>query len=307
MRSGVLLLLLALTVVPLFAEAPNRWLEQDVLVEPAGSLADGTALYEIVVEVAVATTCDGLTNLGTIVELAVNGVPASSKAFNLLSTGGDAMRACAEVRPAPGDDDACRNASPCTSFFPSGHGDEFVAACEIDEAFGRPAACRCTSRRAVRFRQVPLVPGDRLTVRAGPSPVATAPESFNADDVLSFSFDGPGPPSCVADGRTVCLQDGRFRVQVRFVDPDGDRGPGWGQATSRQAGYFWFFNESNMEVAFKVLDGRPINGAWWFFAGGLSTVAYDIFVTDTATGETRIWSHEAGAPSSVADTAVFPE
>ena len=35
----------------------------------------------------------------------------------------------------------------------------------------------------------------------------------------------------------------------------------------------------------KVLDGRPINGHFWIFWGGLSDVGYTIHVTDTTSGE----------------------
>ena len=37
----------------------------------------------------------------------------------------------------------------------------------------------------------------------------------------------------------------------------------------------------------KVLDGRPLNGHFWLFLSGLSTVEYTVRVTDTQTGEVR--------------------
>ena len=40
---------------------------------------------------------------------------------------------------------------------------------------------------------------------------------------------------------------------------------GWDRALSEpmKRGYFWFFDPANVELAVKVLDGRPINGKFW--------------------------------------------
>jgi hypothetical protein len=32
-------------------------------------------------------------------------------------------------------------------------------------------------------------------------------------------------------------------------------------------GYFWFFEDTNVELVVKVLDGRAINGHTWVFYG----------------------------------------
>ena len=63
-------------------------------------------------------------------------------------------------------------------------------------------------------------------------------------------------------------------------------------------GYFWFFDDANVELVVKVLDGRSVNGHFWVFFGALSDVGYSITVTDTATGET--------APSIKTCTARWP-
>src|SRR5262249_28263599 len=71
-------------------------------------------------------------------------------------------------------------------------------------------------------------------------------------------------------------------------------------------GAFWFFNDANLELVVKVLDGRAVNGKFWFFYGALSDVAYDITVTDTVTGEERVYHNPALTLASRADTAAFP-
>ena len=70
-------------------------------------------------------------------------------------------------------------------------------------------------------------------------------------------------------------------------------------------GYFWFFNSQALDLAVKVLDGRGINGRFWFFYGGLSDVEYSITVTDTETGESRTYHNPAGEICGQADTDAF--
>jgi hypothetical protein len=41
---------------------------------------------------------------------------------------------------------------------------------------------------------------------------------------------------------------------------------------SAKSGYIWFFDPENVELVVKALDGRPINGKFWFFHGALSNV-----------------------------------
>ena len=52
-------------------------------------------------------------------------------------------------------------------------------------------------------------------------------------------------------------------------------------------GYFWFFDDSNVELVVKVLDGTAINGHYWVFYGSLSNVQFEVIVTDTQTGRRR--------------------
>ena len=49
-------------------------------------------------------------------------------------------------------------------------------------------------------------------------------------------------------------------------------------------GYFWFFNQENVELLVKVLDGCMITDHWWVFAGGLTDVEVTLRVTDTQSG-----------------------
>lgn len=70
-------------------------------------------------------------------------------------------------------------------------------------------------------------------------------------------------------------------------------------------GYFWFFNPANVEVVLKVLDGRALNDRFWVFYGALSSVEYELTVTDTQTGAVREYRNPSGRLASSADTGEF--
>ena len=94
---------------------------------------------------------------------------------------------------------------------------------------------------------------------------------------------------------------GRWSVPTRRL---ADRS-GSGVPITSDTGYFWFFNEANVELVVKVLDGRSVNGHFWVFYGGMSSVEYSGIVTDTQTGTQRSYVNERGTPASVADTSAF--
>jgi hypothetical protein len=111
---------------------------------------------------------------------------------------------------------------------------------------------------------------------------------------------------CAAGGPTLCLFSGRFEIEVAWQDFAG--GAGQGRAfplSSPEAGAFWFFQESNLELLVKVLDGRPLNGHFWLFYGALSNVGYTLRVLDTETGAIRTYTNPPGRLASFADTAAF--
>ncbi len=122
---------------------------------------------------------------------------------------------------------------------------------------------------------------------------------------------------CENPGLGLCLAQGRFRVEVSWHDGEqnGDQNGeqnGQGDHPARavplrdDTGAFWFFSPSNTELLVKILDGRGINGHFWVFYGSLSDVSYDIRVTDTQTGDVRVYTNPAGTLASHADTEAFP-
>ncbi len=111
---------------------------------------------------------------------------------------------------------------------------------------------------------------------------------------------------CAAGGSTQCLRGERFAVNVAWTDFEGGQGLGRPVPLTDDTGAFWFFDVDNLELMVKVLDGRPVNGAYWVFYGALSDVEFDLGVTDTITGSTRVYRNEAGRFASRGDTLAFP-
>lgn len=110
--------------------------------------------------------------------------------------------------------------------------------------------------------------------------------------------------SCVSENQAFCVQNGRFRVEAAWTTITGS-GFGQAQALTTETGIFWFFNSNNVELVVKVLDGRAINGHWWVFFGALSDVDYTIKVTDTVTGDVKVFHNPQGTLASVADIQAF--
>jgi Metallo-peptidase family M12/Fibronectin type III domain len=130
------------------------------------------------------------------------------------------------------------------------------------------------------------------------------PEGSAADlPAAALRLDAAGPPAslprgaaggegtCTPGPETLCLADGRFQVEVEWENPhsEGDHGVGhvFAGLESDPSGHFWFFTPDNLELSVKILDGRPVNGHFWVFWGGLSDVGYTIHVTDTESGESH--------------------
>jgi hypothetical protein len=107
--------------------------------------------------------------------------------------------------------------------------------------------------------------------------------------------------------RKLVLQSGRFSAEVSWHDlGSGRAGFGREVGDSDQTGFFWFFDPANLELVVKALDGRPVNGHYWFFYGALSDVEYWITVTDLHTGAVARYYNPQGNICGGADTSAFP-
>ncbi len=123
---------------------------------------------------------------------------------------------------------------------------------------------------------------------------------------LTLALASPATAADCTTDTTLCLEDGRFRVEASWKKSDGSSGMGHPVNLGSDSGYFWFRDPDNVELAVKALDGCSVNGHGWFFAGGLTNLEVAISVTDTATGETRRYTNSLGvAFHPITDTSAF--
>ncbi len=124
---------------------------------------------------------------------------------------------------------------------------------------------------------------------------------------LTEGIDGPtdAPSVCVENATSLCLATERFRVNVDFSTVDQTDAQAQAIALTEDTGYFWFFNEANVEIVIKVLNGCGINQRFWVFSGGLTDVDVEIKVVDTETGASRIYQSSDRAFLPVQDVEAF--
>jgi len=74
--------------------------------------------------------------------------------------------------------------------------------------------------------------------------------------------------------------DDLFDIEVSYRLP-GEAGfaAAPGTPLTADAGYFYFFDPSNVEVTAKIVDGRAVNKHWWVFLANMTTVELKIEVT----------------------------
>lgn len=132
-------------------------------------------------------------------------------------------------------------------------------------------------------------------------------------DIDAFWKQGGGPigpgfevasAPAVAES-SLSLLGGRFTVEVSWKTPDGATGSGVAVPATDQSGYFWFFDQANLELVVKMLDGVGVNGHYWLFHGALSNVEYEIAVTDQLTSERKVWRNPQGTICGGADIEAF--
>lgn len=137
--------------------------------------------------------------------------------------------------------------------------------------------------------------------------LADGPCRIDPDFVLP-DVDGRLRPrnTCVANDETFCLGDGRFQVRVTWTDFEGENGVGKVlDQYGAESGAFYFFQDDRAELMVKVVDGRQFNGHFWFFAGSLTNVAFELTVTDMLTSVVKTYSNPSETFASFGDTEAF--
>lgn len=119
---------------------------------------------------------------------------------------------------------------------------------------------------------------------------------------------------CVGSSTVLCLLEGRFSATLRW----SDGGPGGlrsalvaaprttGAASSAGLFYFYDVDPSNWELLVKMVNGCPTNGAFWVLVSGSTGFEWQLAITDTVTGATRVYAHPLdGQASGITDFDAF--
>lgn len=118
-------------------------------------------------------------------------------------------------------------------------------------------------------------------------------------------LDDQADRDCLGD-QVLCLNRDRFQVEVDWRDFDDKRGSAIAFPRTDQSGTFFFFDPDNTEMLLKVLDGCRSNGHYWVFYAATTNVEYSISVTDTLSGQSRLYDNPLGRPApAVIDTQAF--
>jgi hypothetical protein len=163
-----------------------------------------------------------------------------------------------------------------------------------------------------------LIDGLRITVgvtegtnvpEGGILATATVTDGRTADSYAvlgqrqsSIAISG-GP--CTPDPQSLCLSNGRFKVQAAWQSSTSS-GNGTAIPGSSDTGQFWFFSASNVEMVVKVLNGCGINNRFWVFAGGLTNVEVTMTVTDMSNSTVKTYMNNLNTPfAPIQDTNAF--
>ncbi len=161
-----------------------------------------------------------------------------------------------------------------------------------------------------RLIHVPLMADDEIErselfdlVLSDVSGGADLPER-RAVGVIQDMTAGPG---CRDHDGALCLSGGRFRVEVEWQSHNGERGTGALERLSDETGIATFFSPENVELIFKLLDGRTINDHHWVYYGALSDVEYWLTVTDTLHDRVVVYRNPPGEICGRGDSRAFAD
>ncbi|MFL6201759.1 MAG: hypothetical protein ACJ76J_21510 [Thermoanaerobaculia bacterium] len=110
----------------------------------------------------------------------------------------------------------------------------------------------------------------------------SVPQDFPSTRALGVRAELPiaNPNACIPDADTLCLNNGRFKVEAVYQTAQGT-GTSQVVKLTDETGYLWFFSATNVESVVKVLNACAVNNRYWVFAAGLTNQGVDITVTDT--------------------------
>jgi hypothetical protein len=150
----------------------------------------------------------------------------------------------------------------------------------------------------------------RVRITSGNAPLGPTDNPPGSDLVVMDDFIYGEPQAivngCASDANTLCLDGGRFQVEVSARAPsDATSHLASAVGITPDSGAFWFFSGNNLDLLVKVLDGRSFNGKMWVFIGAASNIEYTVTVTDTVTNAVKTYFNPQGTLASIADIQAF--
>lgn len=112
----------------------------------------------------------------------------------------------------------------------------------------------------------------------------------------------PHPAGLNSIGKVVCtfgdelLVNARFVIVVQYQGFVGGPSVAYSCRMTNSAGYFFFFDPTNIEVPIKVLNACAggVPASHWVFAAGLTNFAIQISVVDLYTGIIKTYQNQLG-------------
>ncbi|HEX2642867.1 MAG TPA: choice-of-anchor L domain-containing protein [Thermoanaerobaculia bacterium] len=162
-----------------------------------------------------------------------------------------------------------------------------------------------TTYQTVDPEIVTVSPQGRLTAQGAGTTTVVARNGEVQDSITVRILPSPAP--CQPGTNNLCLGQNRFRVQLEWTDFQGQHGTAHSvPLQTSDSGLLWFFDSDNWEAMVKVLNGCSLNGRFWVFAAATTNLGYTLTVTDTQTGDSRVYANTLGqAAPAVTDTDAF--
>jgi hypothetical protein len=132
------------------------------------------------------------------------------------------------------------------------------------------------------------------------------PEGSTITSSLSVQALPEGADSDCFKAKTLCLNGGRFKVEVDWRNQDGLQGQGMGFPQTDDSGTLYFFDPDDTELVVKVLNGCGTNGNYWVVVKGVTSAESTVKVTDTETSIVKSYLNPLGQDAvPVLDTSAF--
>ena len=109
----------------------------------------------------------------------------------------------------------------------------------------------------------------------------------------------------------VSLHAGAFLVEAEWIGGPAAGKPLNAVTLGTDAGYFWSFGSTNVELTVKILDGGLVNGKMWVFLAPMTSLGIEVTVFDTRgctmpACPSQSYVLEPGQPDTLFDLDAFP-